>query len=382
VNDSFAFAVVGRDSGTAARAGLLSTPHGDVETPSFLPVGTQATVKALAPDELREVGVQIVLANAYHLHLRPGEDVVAEAGGLHRFSGWDGPILTDSGGFQVFSQAPLVKVDEDGVTLRSHLDGSLRRLTPESVVDLQRALGSDVTMPLDHCLPNPAPRAEAGQAVERTLRWLERSIRRTADGDGPSRQALFGIVQGATHADLRRASARATRDLGPPGFAVGGLAVGEPRETLLEILEVLEPELGPESPRHLMGVGFPEDLVEAVARGMDLFDCVAPTRHGRTGALFTREGRINLRSAVHRRNHGPIDPDCGCAACSRFSRAYLAHLVHAGEILGLRLATYHNVAFVVRLLREARTALLEGRFGAWRAAFHERWTARRPSGTA
>jgi queuine tRNA-ribosyltransferase len=372
-----AFHVTARDPASAARAGLLRTPHGEVRTPAFLPVGTQAAVKALDPDELRELGVEIVLANAYHLHLRPGEDVVAEAGGLHRFCGWDGPILTDSGGFQVFSQAPLVKLDEDGVTLRSHLDGSLRRLTPESVVDLQRALGSDVTMPLDHCLPNPAPLAEARTAVDRTLRWLERAVRRMRENDGGVPQALFGIVQGATHPDLRRASARATRDLGLAGSAVGGLAVGEPRETLLEMLEVVEPELDPGSPRHLMGVGFPEDLVEAVARGMDLFDCVAPTRHGRTGALYTRDGRINLRSAAHRRDHGPIDPECDCRACARFSRAYLAHLVHAGEILGLRLATYHNVAFVVRLLREARTAIGDGRFGSWRAAFHERWRTRR-----
>jgi queuine tRNA-ribosyltransferase len=274
-------------------------------------------------------------------------------------------------------------VDDDGVTFRSHLDGSSHRFTPESVVDLQRALGPDVAMQLDHCLANPAERGAAREAVLRTLRWLERSVRRTreldARGEGGA-QALFGIVQGATYADLRRESARATRDLGSPGVAVGGLAVGEPNEEMHAMLEVVEPELDPGRPRYLMGVGFPEDLVRAIARGMDLFDCVAPTRHGRNGTLFTREGRLNIRNAAHRRDHGPIDPGCACSACATTSRAYLSHLFHAREILGLRLATYHNVFFLSDLMRQARVAVTTGRFAAWSGSFLERYAAARPGG--
>jgi queuine tRNA-ribosyltransferase len=380
---SFGFELEARDGASAARAGRLRTPHGIVETPAFMPVGTQAAVKALSSAELREAGVTIVLANAYHLYLRPGADLIAEAGGLHSFMGWHGPLLTDSGGYQAFSLASLARVDDDGVTFRSHLDGSSHRFTPESVVDLQRALGPDVAMQLDHCLANPAERGAAREAVLRTLRWLERSVRRTreldARGEGGA-QALFGIVQGATYADLRRESARATRDLGSPGVAVGGLAVGEPNEEMHAMLEVVEPELDPGRPRYLMGVGFPEDLVRAIARGMDLFDCVAPTRHGRNGTLFTREGRLNIRNAAHRRDHGPIDPGCACSACATTSRAYLSHLFHAREILGLRLATYHNVFFLSDVMRQARRAVTTGRFAAWSGSFLERYAAARPGG--
>jgi len=377
----FAFELAASDRSCPARAGRFHTLHGIVETPAFMPVGTQAAVKGLSPAELREAGVQIVLANAYHLYLRPGADVVAEAGGLHRFMGWDGPLLTDSGGYQVFSLAALARVDDEGVTFRSHLDGSTHALTPEAVVDLQRALASDVAMPLDHCLPNPAGHGPAEEAVERTLRWLERSLRRhdelEAGGDGPP-QALFGIVQGSTFADLRRESARATRGFGLPGVAVGGLAVGESNAEMYAMLEVVEPELDPTRPRYLMGVGFPEDLVQAIGRGMDLFDCVAPTRQGRNGTLFTREGRINIRNAAYRRDHAPIDPACGCRACATTSRAYLSHLFHAREILGLRLATYHNVHFLGEVLREAREATLAGGFAAWAADFLGRYGATPP----
>jgi queuine tRNA-ribosyltransferase len=363
---AFAFELLARDG--AARAGRFHTPHGTVETPAFMPVGTQATVKALSSAEVRQTGVEIVLANAYHLYLRPGADVVTGAGGLHRFMRWEGPILTDSGGYQVFSLAALARADEDGVTFRSHLDGSSHRFEPEGVVDLQRALGSDVAMPLDHCLANPAERSAAREAAQRTLRWLERSLRRAreldARGEGAA-QALFGIVQGGTFADLRRESARATRGFDLPGIAVGGLAVGEPNEELHAMLEVVEPELDPRRPRYLMGVGFPADLVRAIARGMDLFDCVAPTRHGRNGTLFTSEGRINIRNAAYRRDHGPLDPACACAACAATSRAYLSHLFHAQEILGPRLATYHNVFFLSDLMRRARAAIAAGRFATW-----------------
>jgi queuine tRNA-ribosyltransferase len=379
--EPFGFVLEARDG--AARAGRFHTPHGVVETPAFMPVGTQAAVKALSSAELREAGVAMVLANAYHLYLRPGADLVAEAGGLHRFMGWQGPLLTDSGGYQVFSLAALARVDDEGVTFRSHLDGSAHRFTPEGVVDLQRALGPDVAMPLDHCLANPAAREAARAAVLRTLRWLERSANRMreldARGEG-NPQALFGIVQGATYPDLRRESARATRDLGLPGVAVGGLAVGEPNAEMHAMLEVVEPELDPGRPRYLMGVGFPEDLVRAVARGMDLFDCVAPTRHGRNGTLFTREGRLNIRNAAHRRDHGPIDPACSCQACAMASRAYLSHLFHAREILGLRLATYHNVFFLSDLMRRAREAIASGGFTTWAGEFLDRYQAGRAGG--
>ena len=382
-SNSFRFELIACDQGSKARAGRFWTPHGSVDTPAFMPVGTQGAVKAMTPRELREARVQIVLANAYHLYLRPGHDIVAGAGGLHRFMGWDGPILTDSGGFQVFSLAALNRVDDEGVTFRSHIDGSLHRFTPEVVIDIQRALGSDVAMPLDHCLANPADRGAAREAVERTLSWLRRSLRRAREldepgpdaGGAPRPQALFGIVQGSTFPDLRTESARATRELDLPGVAVGGLAVGEPNEVMYEVLEALEPELDPTRPRYLMGVGFPEDLVRAVARGMDLFDCVAPTRHGRNGTLFTRAGRINIRGAAYRRDYQPIDPECACQACATSSRAYLRHLFMAREMLGAQLATYHNVFFIAELMREARGAVVAGRFASWAASFLERYSA-------
>ncbi len=379
----FAFELFARDGASGARAGRFHTPHGIVDTPAFMPVGTQAAVKALSSAELLETGVAMVLANAYHLYLRPGADVIAEAGGLHRFMGWAGPLLTDSGGYQVFSLAALARVDDEGVSFRSHLDGSCHRFTPESVVDLQRALGPDVAMQLDHCLANPAERGAARAAVLRTLRWLERSLRRAreldARGEGAP-QALFGIVQGATFAELRRESARATRAFDLPGAAVGGLAVGEPNAEMYAMLEAVEPELDPARPRYLMGVGFPEDLVHAIARGMDLFDCVAPTRHGRNGTLFTREGRLNIRNAAHRRDHGAIDPACACGACATTSRAYLSHLFRAREILGVRLATYHNVFFLSDLMRRAREAIVAGAFAGWAADFLDRYGAARPCG--
>lgn len=379
---AFSFALEGADPRSAARAGRFTTPHGAFETPAFMPVGTQATVKGLAPEELRELGIRIVLANAYHLYLRPGADVVAEAGGLHRFMGWDGPILTDSGGYQVFSLAALSRIDDDGVTFRSHVDGSSHRFTPEKVIDIQRALGSDIAMPLDHCVANPADAAVAREAMTRTLRWLERSVDAVAAGRarwGGAPQTLFGIVQGATVAELRRESARATRAFDLTGVAVGGLAVGEPRDVMYEMLEILEPELDSGQPRYLMGVGFPADLIEAIARGMDLFDCVAPTRHGRNGTLFTRRGRLNIRGSAYRRDLRPVDPECSCRVCASATRAYLCHLFHAREMLGPRLATYHNVFFYREIMSEARAAILAGGFKGWAESFLERLGGGAPS---
>jgi queuine tRNA-ribosyltransferase len=376
----FGFELLATDPASAARAGRVLTSRGLVETPGFMPVGTNATVKAMTGEELREIGVEMVLANAYHLYLRPGVEIIARAGGLHGFMNWPGPILTDSGGYQVFSLAALNRVDEDGVDFRSHLDGSRHRFTPEGVVDLQGALGSDIVMPLDHCLANPATHAEAHAAARRTLQWLERSVARmrTLEGRTATRpQALFGIVQGSTFADLRRDSARATTQLDLLGTAIGGLAVGEPREEMYGVLEALQPELHPDRPRYLMGVGFPQDLLASIARGMDLFDCVAPTRHGRNGALFTAEGRINIRNTVFATDYGPLDPTCACRACASSSRAYLHHLFHAREILGLRLATYHNLSFLTELLRAARQAIFDARFASWSASFLDRYTAGR-----
>jgi queuine tRNA-ribosyltransferase len=400
---SFAFEVVARDG--AARAAVLTTPHGPVDTPAFMAVGTQATVKALDPLELHAIGAQMILANAYHLHLRPGDEIVRGLGGLHRFMGWDGPILTDSGGFQVFSLATLRTVREEGVEFRSHIDGSLRWLSPERVMEIQRNLGADVVMQFDHVVPGDAERAAARDASERSVRWLARcrAAMETAGGVGgdgagrgweaavggpppdqnlglaPServilsphpasshRQALFPILQGGVFPDLRRDAARQIRDMADwPGYAIGGLSVGETKPQLHEILEVAHDVLPASHPRYLMGVGFPEDLVEAVRRGVDLFDCVAPTRMGRNGTAFTATGRVNVRRAEWRADPRPIDAECDCTACTRFSRGYIRHLFHADEILGLRLLSLHNVHFLVKLMRDARAAIRAQRLDAW-----------------
>jgi queuine tRNA-ribosyltransferase len=368
----------------AARAGVFTTPHGPVDTPAFMPVGTLGTIKALDPTDLRDVGAQMVLANAYHLHLRPGDDVVRDLGGLHRFMAWDGPILTDSGGFQVFSLAGLRRVDEEGVDFQSHIDGSWRRFTPESVIRIERHLGADVIMQFDHVIPGASDYASAQDASERSIRWLERCLaefRATEGlavelasgsntvGDAPGRrgaQALFPIVQGGIHPALRRDAARAIAGVADwPGVAIGGLSVGESKSDMYGMLEVLNAELPTTRPRYLMGVGFPEDLVEAVRRGVDLFDCVAPTRMGRNGTAFTSEGRINIKRAEWRSDARPLDADCGCATCQRFSRGYLRHLYVSDEMLGLRLLSLHNVHFLISLLRSGRAAILNGGLDAW-----------------
>jgi len=348
----------------SARAGRLTTPHGVVETPAFMPVGTQGTVKALDPAELRNAGAQMILANAYHLHLRPGEDLVHELGGLHAFMGWDGPILTDSGGFQVFSLETLRTVDEDGVEFRSHIDGSRRRFTPESVMKLERLLGADVIMQFDHVVPGQASMAVARDASERSIRWLVRCQWALAElgarEPGPP-QSLFPIVQGGVHAELRRDAAAAITALGDwDGIGIGGLSVGESKADMYRMVEVLDDVLPTETPRYLMGVGFPEDLIAAIRRGVDLFDCVAPTRMGRNGTAFTSAGRVNVRRAIWRADPRPLDERCACATCARFSRAYIRHLFVADEMLGPRLLSLHNVHFLTALVRDARAAILAG----------------------
>ncbi|MGQ9599716.1 MAG: tRNA guanosine(34) transglycosylase Tgt [Anaerolineae bacterium] len=359
-----AFSVLYTDSDSQARLGRLTTPHGEIATPAFAPVGTQATVKALDPRDLSELGAELILANTYHLYLRPGAEVIAEMGGLHRFMGWEGPILTDSGGFQVFSLAAQRTVTEMGVAFRSHLDGSLHLFTPEKVIHIQELLGADLIMCLDECA-EPHDRAYNEQALARTHAWAEacRAAHRRPD------QALFGIVQGGIFPDLRQQSAEFLVRLDFPGYAIGGLSVGETKEEMQAMLEVTVPLLPADKPRYLMGVGAPEDLLESVARGIDLFDCVLPTRLARNAALLTRHGRINIRNARFERDPAPIEEGCRCYCCRHFSRAYLRHLFKAEELLAYRLATIHNVHFMIELMREIRQAIAEGRFRSFKEQF-------------
>ena len=345
-----------------ARAGRLSTHHGEVETPAFMPVGTAGAVKAVLPRDLREAGAQIVLANTYHLMLRPGEDLVAALGGLHGFTGWSGPWLTDSGGYQVFSLSKLRHLTEEGVRFQSHLDGSPYLLTPERSMQVQMALGADVIMAFDECPPYPAPREAVEEATARTTRWA----RRSREAHTRSDQALFGIVQGGVHADLRERSAEEIVALGFPGHAIGGLSVGEPKEDMIAVLDHLDPVLPAEKPRYLMGVGTPQDLIEGVARGIDMFDCVLPTRNARNGQLFTSRGRLSIRNARHRADPAPPDPDCACLTCRTVSRAYLRHLHMAGEMSAATLATVHNLSFYLDTLRKLRQSIRLGRFEEYR----------------
>jgi queuine tRNA-ribosyltransferase len=346
-----------------ARAGVLRTAHGAIPTPAFMPVGTKATVKALHPDEVRALGAHVMLANAYHLHFRPGEELVESLGGIHAFSGWDGPVLTDSGGFQVFSlRDTILGLDEDGVTFRSVYDGSTERFTPEGVAEIQRRLGSDVAMCLDVCPPADAPRGELERAVELTTRWAERQVGAPrADG-----QLRFGISQGGADPELRRRSVEEIAALPFDGYALGGLAVGESREEMLECVEWAAPALARDKPRYFMGIGDPVGIVEVVARGVDMFDCVLPTRTARTGSALTWSGRLNLRNARYRTDPGPLDESCACPACGRFSRAYVRHLVTQDEILGLRLLSLHNLWFVLDLTASARAAIERGTFSSFK----------------
>ena len=370
----FRFDLLAEDQHTMARRGRIATTRGTIETPVFMPVGTQATVKTLDPRDVATVGASIVLANTYHLMLRPGVDLLQEAGGLHRFMGWDRPILTDSGGFQVFSLAAQNKVTEHGVTFASHIDGSKWTMTPESVVALQLGFGSDIMMQLDHVLGLPAEARKIADATERSARWLDRAITaRLEQGGEESRSVLFGIQQGGMDPELRRWSAEfvASRDVA--GCAVGGLSVGEPKPVMAEMLEISTPLLPRNKPRYLMGVGSPEDLWHGVARGVDMFDCVLPTRAARNGALYTPAGRITISNATFRHQHTPIDETCDCDACTRFTRAYIHHLFRADEILGLRLASIHNLRFLIRQMEDIRAALDTGSFTSAMARFDDRY---------
>lgn len=355
-------------AGGAARAGTLRTPHGTVETPVFMPVGTQGTVKTLSSSEVEEMGYRVVLGNTYHLFLRPGFDVLRKAGGLHRFMSWNGAILTDSGGYQVLSLAPRCSLSEEGVEFSSHVDGKTCFLSPEITTQFQLDIGSDIAMCLDDCPPYPTLEKDARAGMERTLRWAERcrtTYRRWLDEKNPPEDRaplLFGIAQGADHASLRAESAERTAALGLPGVAVGGLGVGEPKEVMWEMLEASLRPMPVDRPRYLMGIGQPEDMWEGVERGVDMFDCVLPTRNGRNGQAFTSCGRVNVTNAVHKENFGPLDPECRCPACARYSRAYLCHLFRAGELLGPRLVTLHNLWFMIGLLRSIRRSIINGNF--------------------
>jgi queuine tRNA-ribosyltransferase len=355
-----------RDGKTRARLGRLRTARGLIETPAFMPVGTLGPVKGVDPDDLQSLGFRLMLNNAYHLYLRPGHKVVAEMGGLHAFTGWPGAILTDSGGFQIFSLAKLRTVTDDGVAFQSHIDGSTHFIAPETAVEIQEALGADIMMAFDECVALPADREAVRQAVLRTTRWAARcqGARRRSD------QALFGIVQGGLDPDLRRLSAAELVAMGFDGYAIGGLSVGESKADMYGMLDVTVPALPEDKPRYLMGVGLPEDLVEGVARGIDLFDCVVPSRHGRTGSLFTGSGRVVIKQAQYRRDERPVDPRCGCPVCKRYSRAYLHHLFNVREMLGARLNTIHNLWFFADLMQHVRTAIQDGTFPEWREAFH------------
>jgi queuine tRNA-ribosyltransferase len=347
----------------AARAGVLTTAHGEIRTPAFMPVGTKGTVKSLHPDEVRALGADVVLANTYHLHFRPGDRLIEELGGLHAFSGWDGPILTDSGGFQVFSlRDTIAALDGDGVTFRSVYDGSDARFTPEGVAEIQRRLGSDIAMCLDVCLPAAARASDLERAVRITTEWARRQV----DAPRAAGQLRFGIAQGATDQELRRRSIEEITALPFDGFALGGLAVGESKAEMLECVEWAAPLLPERHPRYFMGIGDPEGILEVVARGVDMFDCVLPTRTARTGSALTWEGRLNLRNAAYRADPGPLDPACDCPACERFSRAYMRHLVMQREMLGLRLLSLHNLRFVLDLTARARAAIERGTFASFR----------------
>ena len=361
---SFQLLKTSRDS--MARRGRLTTPHAVVETPIFMPVGTQATVKTLSPEELQEIGAQIVLSNTYHLHLRPGEDIVAEAGGLHRFMNWSHGILTDSGGFQVFSLSTLRKISEEGVEFRSHISGEKLFLGPEDSIRVQNALGADIIMAFDECPPYPAEDAYVLDSLQRTTRWAKRSL---AAHLYPEKQALFGIVQGGMNKAMRKMSAEELVELDLPGYAIGGLSVGEPKPLMYDVLAYTTPILPADKPRYLMGVGAPDDLFEGVLRGVDMFDCVLPTRIARNGTVFTKHGKLVVRNAKYARDFRALDEDCDCYVCKNYSRAYIRHLIKAEETFGIRLTSYHNVYFLVKLMQKIRTAIEEDTLWALRNEF-------------
>lgn len=357
----FKFEITQKDSDTNARLGRITTPHGVVETPVFMPVGTKASVRAMTPEELVELGAEIILANAYHLYLRPGHDLVAEAGGLHKFMHWDRPILTDSGGYQIFSLSPTMKITPDGVEFRALIDGSKHFLTPELAVRIQEALGADIIMPLDQCTAYPSDHRDVAGAVELTSAWARRCLAAKKRDD----QALFGIIQGGVYEDLRRRSAEELLELDLPGYAFGGLSVGEPAEEMAGVIAATVPLLPPDKPRYVMGVGSVADIVTAIGRGIDMFDSAFPTRVARNGTAFTAQGRLNIRNRKYERDMDPIDPTCSCYCCANYSRSYIRHLYMVGEILPLRLLTWHNLAFTIETVKEARQAISRGEYKRW-----------------
>lgn len=354
------------DKESGARAGVISTPRGRANTPAFMTVGTQATVKSLSPRDLREAGVEIVLANTYHLYLRPGPETIARAGGLAKFMAWDGLTLTDSGGFQIFSMADLTKIRREGVTFKSHLDGSEHFLSPEDAVRIQGQIGADIIMVLDECTGYPLSYDRARQSTDLTIDWARRARQEFVRSDGALKQALFGIIQGSTYEPLRKRCTEALIEVGFEGYAIGGLSVGEPKSAMFEMVSISTEAMPREAPRYLMGVGFPEDILEGIARGVDMFDCVMPTRNARNGTVFTSRGKLVVKNAAYADDPSPLDPECDCYTCRNFSRAYLRHLFQAGEMLGPRLATLHSVTFFERLMRDARKAIFENRFTAWK----------------
>ncbi|MBF4500109.1 tRNA guanosine(34) transglycosylase Tgt [Savagea sp. SN6] len=361
---------------TGARLGIVHTPHGSFETPVFMPVGTQATVKAMSPEEMKDIGAGIILSNTYHLWLRPGTEVIEQAGGLHKFMNWDRPILTDSGGFQVFSLSKLRDIKEEGVHFRHHLNGSKLFLSPEKAMQIQNVLGSDIMMAFDECPPYPATHDYMKKSVERTSRWAERCLEAHERKDA---QALFGIVQGGEYEDLRVQSAKDLVSLDFPGYAIGGLSVGEPKEVMNRALEFTVPHLPADKPRYLMGVGTPDSLIDGAIRGIDMFDCVLPTRIARNGTLMTSKGRLVVRNAKFKNDFRPLDENCDCYACQNYSRAYIHHLIKTEEIFGLRLTSYHNLYFLVNLMENVRQAIREDRLGDFREEFFEQYGYNEPN---
>ncbi len=369
MSQPFSYELIHTCAQSGARLGVLHTPHGDIQTPIYMPVGTAAVVKAMTSREMEEIGTQILLSNTYHLHLRPGEDLVAEDGGLHRFMDWHKPILTDSGGFQVFSLAGIRTIAEEGVTFQSHLDGSRQFIGPETSMDIQQKLGADIAMAFDVCSPYPCDHETARVNMERTHRWAQRCKEHHTRED----QALFGIVQGAFYKDLRIESAKTLSDMDFIGYGIGGLSVGEPKPIMYEMLEEMMPNMPAHKPRYLMGVGTPDCLIEGVLRGIDMFDCVLATRIARNGTALTSAGRLVVRNAQYARDFGPIDPECDCYACTHFSRAYVRHLIKAGEITGGRLLSIHNLRFLIRLMERVREAIAEDRFLDFRKEFYAKY---------
>lgn len=365
----FSYEVIKTEVNTGARLGKLHTPHGTIDTPVFMPVGTRATVKAMTPRELEEVGARIILGNTYHLYLRPGHELIREAGGLHSFMAWPGAILTDSGGFQVFSLGDLRKITEEGVEFCSHIDGSKHFFTPEKVMEIEMALGADIAMAFDECPPHSVSYDYAKEAMERTTRWAQRCL----SAHDKKEQALFGIVQGGMYKDLRETSARDLVSLDFPGYAIGGLSVGEPKPLMYDMLEATVPFLPFHKPRYLMGVGSPDCLVEGVLRGIDMFDCVLPTRIARNGTVFTSKGKIVIRNALYKNDHSPLDAECGCYACRNFTKAYIRHLFNVNEILGLRLTTIHNLHFLLELMQKIREAISNDDLLSFREEFYSKY---------